>query len=137
MRERDRVGGTDAKRAAAREVVHRACDEREPHVVEIAQRRRNDPWESAVDERFQQNGLEAIFAVVQRDQLVEDGLGCVRPRPPALDPCDLSSRASPERLLDQPLFRRSMKIESPRRDVCTARDVRHAQRVVAAPSDLA
>ena len=137
MRERDRVGSANAQRAAAREVVHRPRDEREPHVVEIPQRRSDDPRQRAVDERLEQHRFQPVLAVMQRDQLVENGLGRLRPGTPALDPRDLAAGASPQRLLDETLLRCGMKVESSWGNVCATRDVRHAERVVAAPSDLA
>jgi hypothetical protein len=137
VRERDRVGSTNAQRATAREVVHRPADESKAHVVQIPQWRRDDPRQRAVDERLEQHRLKTVFAIMQRDHLVEDGLRRLRSGPPALHTRDLGARAPPQGLFDETLLRCGMQVKSSWRNVCAARDVAHPERVVAAPSHLA
>ena len=137
MRECDGIAGSDAQSATAREVVHRPRDEREPHVVEISQRCGGDARQRAVHERLEQHRLETVLAVVQRDQLVENGLGRLRPRPPTVYARDLGGGAASQGLLDETLLRRGVQIERARRHMRAPRHVGHAQRVVAAACDLA
>jgi len=118
-------------------IGRRVTDGSEPRAVEIAQRRGGGARQRAVHERLEQHRLEAVFAMVQRDQLVENGLGRVRPRPPAINASDLGRGATPQGLLDETLLRRCVQIQGARRHVCAPRDVGHAQRVVAVARDLA
>lgn len=64
MGERDGIAGANAKGTAAREVVHRPRDQRKPHVVEIPQRRRDGPWQRAVNESLQEDRLKPVLPVV-------------------------------------------------------------------------
>ena len=137
MRERDRVGGTDAQRAAAREVVHRPCDEREPDVVEIPQRRRDDPWSapstsvsSSTDSSRYSRSCNATISL--RIDSGDSDRGRQRSTRAIWAPARRRSACSTRRSFDG-----RMKVESPRRNVRATRDIRHSERVVAAPRDLA
>ena len=64
---------------------------------------------------------------MHRDQLAENSVGALTARPPALDAADERFGAHAEGALDEPLFRRGVEIDGPRRDVRATRDINHAQ----------
>ena len=136
MCERDRISGSNAEGATARKLVHRSRDEREPHAVQVAKRRCDGPWQGAIHERLKEDRFKPVLAVMQRDELVEHGLGGFGPRPPSLDACDLRRRSVPQRLFHETFLRRGMKVKRSRRHMRAPGNVRHPKGVISAPGDF-
>ena len=85
LRERDRVLGAHAQRAAMREIVHDPRDDREANGVELAEQPRHGGRQGAVDERLEQERrFAAVLTLVQGDHLVDELLGCLAARPPSI-----------------------------------------------------
>ena len=137
MGERDGVAWSDSETAVPREVIHRVRDDREAYAVELAEERRDLTGQRTVNERLQEHGFGAVLALVHGDELAKDRIRALSARAPSLDPADQCFGPSPQRRLDQTLFRGCVQVDRASSDVGASRHFTYPEVRVPATSDLA
>jgi len=137
VREGDGVARTHPQPSASREVVDRPRDDRQANAIELAKQGGDVARQSAIDEGLEEDGLRAVFPLVHRDELSQDGVGALSAWPPSLDPADQSLCPSAECHLDETFLRRCVEVDRPGSHMGASRDLGDAQVGVPTARDLA